>query len=104
MRLISKMLLKRGQNQKMGIKAVFMDARSMHHIDSSGLHALADIHSRLKRLGIEFYIASAIGPVRDLLRKAGFYEKVGEEYFFQDLHHAVLAYRAKKSENSSEKR
>lgn len=83
-----------------GIKAVFMDARSMHHIDSSGLHALADIHSRLKRLGIEFYIASAIGPVRDLLRKAGFYEKVGEEYFFQDLHKAVLAYRERKNKKN----
>ena len=70
----------------------------MHHIDSSGLHALTDIHNRLKRLGIEFYMTSAIGPVRDLLHKAGFYEKVGGAYFFQDLHQAVLAYRKRKSE------
>lgn len=83
-----------------GIKAVFMDARSMHHIDSSGLHALTDIHSRLKRLGIEFYMASAIGPVMDLLHKAGFCEKVGEAYFFQDLHKAVLAYRERKNKKN----
>ncbi|MCI5083656.1 MAG: solute carrier family 26 protein [Saprospiraceae bacterium] len=77
------------------IKAVFLDARSMHDIDSTGLLALSEIHTRLQDMGIQLYIGCIIGPVRDLLKKAGFWEALGEEHIFRDIHDAVMAYREK---------
>ena len=77
-------------------RRLFLDARSIHEIDSSGLHALKEIHNRLKQQDIQLYITTAIGPVRDILENAGFVQELGSKYIVQDLHDAVQESRLKK--------
>lgn len=82
------------QNRESKLKHFFLDAKSIHNIDSSGLNALKEIHQLLKKQEIDLYICGAIGPVRDLLDKSGFLEELGEEKHFIYLHDA-LEYRTK---------
>lgn len=74
------------------IRYFFLDAKSIHQIDSSGLHALREIKSVLDTKQIEFYICGTIGPVRDLLGKTGFFAELGEDKHFIYLHDALEHY------------
>lgn len=71
-------------------KVLILDASSMHDIDSSGLHALEELHDFLHRKGIAFNLCGVIGPVRDILRKSGLMNKIGAENQFMRIHDAVL--------------
>lgn len=76
----------------MRAKVLFIDAKSIHDIDSSGLHILNELYNWLARNQIEVYFTSAIGPVRDLIVKSGLYEKIGREKHFMYLHDAIEDY------------
>ena len=81
------------------VKSLFLDAQSMHSIDSSGLHALEEVYVFLQRKGIDLYLCSAIGPVRDHLTKVGFMDKIGREKHFFYLHDAIKQYTTVLKEN-----
>jgi len=76
----------------MRAKVLFIDAKSIHDIDSSGLHCLNELYNWLARNNIEVYFTAAIGPVRDLIIKSGLYEKIGKEQHFMYLHDAIEDY------------
>jgi len=71
------------------LKAFILDAKSMHHMDSTGMSVLRDIHQFLKKRDIEFFICGAIGPVRDILEKEKFIEELGENRYFLSLHDGI---------------
>jgi len=77
-------------------KVLFIDAKSMHDIDSSGLHCLSELYNWLTRNNIEVYFTAAIGPVRDLIIKSGLYEKIGRGQHFMYLHDAIEDYENRK--------
>ena len=74
------------------LKLVIFDADSMNGIDSSGVHALEEIIDHCKSQGIQFLIAGAKGPVRDILQRSGITEKVGPAHFFFRIQHAIDYY------------
>lgn len=82
----------------MRAKVLFIDAKSMHDIDSSGLHVLNELYNWLARNQIDVYFTSAIGPVRDLIIKSGLYEKIGSEHHFMYLHDAIEDYEERKED------
>lgn len=84
-----------------GLKLIILDASAINNIDSTGVHMLTEIIDELKERGISFYIANAIGPVRDKLKKSGVVELMGEHTYFFDVDDA-LEYHQK--EDSSVKR
>jgi len=68
-------------------KHLILDGSNMHHIDSSGCHALYDTDQFLKQQGVHLYMAGAIGPVRDMLFKSGLMKE--PEKHFLNVYDAV---------------
>ncbi|WP_372906492.1 SulP family inorganic anion transporter [Rhodohalobacter sp.] len=75
------------------LELVILDASAIHTIDSTGIHTLNEIIKDLKHRGITFFIAGAIGPVRDKLKTSGIQESMGQENFFFDVSDAVMFYK-----------
>jgi sulfate permease, SulP family len=74
------------------IKAVIFDASSVNEIDSSADTGLHDIADTLKDRGIELYFTNVKGPVRDMMKKTDFWEKLGKDHFFLSKKAAVKHY------------
>ncbi len=79
---------------------VILDASALHYIDSTGIHALKELIKDLRVRKIEFYIAGAIGPVRDKLKVSHIVEAMGEHNFFFDVAGAVEYFREKNETDS----
>jgi len=77
------------------LKLFILDANSINSADSSGIHALDEILEYCQSLGIEFYMTSVKGPLRDTLQRAHFDQKVGHEHFFMHIQTAVDHYDKK---------
>jgi SulP family sulfate permease len=82
------------------LELLVLDASAIPYIDSTGIHALKDIIEELHEKGIEFFIAGAIGPVRDKLKTAEVIKKMGKENFFFDVNDALSAYYSEKGNES----
>ncbi len=73
------------------LKAVILDAQAVSSIDSTSLIMLESVIENLQEQGIEFYMVSLIGPVRDTLtRSAALSEYVLNEHMFPQITDAVL--------------
>ena len=68
---------------------LILDAKNMHDIDSTGLHILEDVLDYLESYAIQLLISGAIGPVRDFLKRSGFTDRLGSEFYFMTLIDAV---------------
>ncbi|MEX0904161.1 MAG: solute carrier family 26 protein [Balneolaceae bacterium] len=75
------------------LKLVILDASAIHFIDSTGISTLQEVIYDLKSREIDFYIAGAIGPVRDKLKVCGIVEIMGKDNFFFDVSGALSCYR-----------
>jgi len=84
------------------LELIILDASAINSIDSTGVHMLTDLIDDLNRQGVRFYIAGAIGPVRDKLKKSGVVELMGKDTYFFDVNDALEYY--KKSEVVRNKR
>ncbi|MCB0662221.1 MAG: solute carrier family 26 protein [Saprospiraceae bacterium] len=82
-------------HSKEPLKAFVLDASCIEDVDSTGIHALEEIIDYLKDKGIQFQISGAIGPVRDILRKTGLLDKIGEENHFMYLQDAEEHFKEK---------
>ncbi|MBT8281119.1 MAG: sulfate permease [Muriicola sp.] len=82
------------------LKAVILNAEAINYIDSSAAHMLRNLLEMMYQDGIQFYIAGAIGPTRDILFSSGIMELLPKECLFVETREAVLFYDdpAKKSE------
>jgi len=79
------------------IEVLILNAFSITDMDSSGLHALEEIHCFVENKEIDLFISGVRGPVRDLFHKAGFMEKIGPENQFMDMHQAVAYFKDKEA-------
>ena len=84
-----KLIRKRGTMPKLFV----LDASSINFLDSTGVHTLEELLKYLSSNGIEFSIAGAIGPVRDMLKKSGIMTHIGVNRFYFDVAEAVYDYR-----------
>lgn len=80
------------QKRKGKLKLFILDANSINGADSSGLHALEELYDLLQSQGITFYMTSVKGPLRDILKRAHFDERLGRDNFFMRIQTAVDAY------------
>ncbi len=74
------------------LKLIVLNAEAINFVDSSALVMLNGFYGELRRQGIDLFICGAIGPVRDVMHKSGFTERVGSEAFFVDVNDAVRFY------------
>lgn len=68
---------------------LLLNAQSIHYLDSTGMHALTDLHKYLDKKGIHLVLCGVIGPVRDKMFVSGLMDLIGKENFFLYVHHAV---------------
>lgn len=79
------------------LKLIVINADSINHIDSSGMHALKDWITEFRGNQLEVYFTGAIGPVRDGIARWNLFEFFGENNFFMSNQQAVDAYDARKA-------
>jgi SulP family sulfate permease len=74
------------------LKLVILNAEAINYIDSTAakmlVHVIDDIHNR----NIEFYIAGAIGPARDIIFTTGIIDVLHKECLFVKIKEAVEYY------------
>ena len=80
------------------LKLLILDASSIHDIDSSGMHALAEVMHFLEERQVELFITGVIGPVRDIFYRALIIDKIGKENQFLAIHDAIAFYRSRHEE------
>jgi SulP family sulfate permease len=75
------------------LKVVVIDASSINQLDGSANAALHEILDDYRERGVELLFAGVKGPVRDVMRRSGFYQQLGEARFYFLLEDAVCAAR-----------
>ncbi|MEC3964191.1 solute carrier family 26 protein [Flagellimonas halotolerans] len=71
------------------LKYIILNAEPINYIDSSAASMLERIILDLRKKGIHFFIAAAIGPTRDILYSSGIVDILGEENLFVQTFDAV---------------
>lgn len=69
-------------NSNTTVKEVIIEAAGIHHIDSSSVHMLHDLHQDLVAMGITLKFSEVKGPLRDIFHHNGLFEEIGKENFF----------------------
>lgn len=72
-------------------QAIVIDASAINRLDSSADAALQELEGSFRARGIRLYFASVKGPVRDMMRRTGLRERLGEGRFWLTVDDAVLA-------------
>lgn len=76
-----------------------LNAEANVEVDVTAVDALEDLRRELTRRGIVFAMARVKQDLRDILDRAGFPQRVGEERIYPTLPTAVAGYRRWRSEN-----
>jgi sulfate permease, SulP family len=74
------------------LKLLIINADSINQIDSTALFMLDEFYQDLTSRGIQLYFTNIKGPIRDVLYRTGFTQKIGENSFFIDEAHAHAHY------------
>jgi sulfate permease, SulP family len=73
------------------LQVLVFDMSSVNDIDSSADRALHELADDFAAQGIDLYLASVKGLVRDVMRRSGLYEHLGADRFFLSTDEAVRA-------------
>ncbi len=57
------------------LRAVILDASGINSVDTTGIHALAELEKELQDKDVQFRMAAIHGPVRDIMARSGFFER-----------------------------
>jgi SulP family sulfate permease len=80
-----KYMSKKGDN----LKGVILNAEAINYIDSTATRMLTKVIKKIRNDGIEFYIAGAIGPTRDIIFRSGISKVLPKEFLFVKIKEAV---------------
>ncbi len=88
------------EQRKSPVKALIIDASSINEIDAPAAEALLEIAEDLALRNIELYFTNVKGLVRDIMRRAGLYQKLGSDHFFFSKKDAVRHFLKENPESS----
>jgi len=71
------------------LEAIIINGESINSIDSTALHMLKDLFKDLSSNGIRLIFTGLIGPVRDIMKKAGLFDAMGENSFYLNINSAL---------------
>jgi len=71
------------------LKGVILNAEAINYIDSTAANMLINLVNDLHERGLQFYIAGAIGPTRDIIFSSGIIDVLHKEYLFVRTKEAV---------------
>ncbi len=75
-----------------GLKAVILNAEAINYIDSTAASMLINVIQEINQRNIQFYIAGAIGPTRDIIFESGIVNCLDKKYLFVTIKEAVAHY------------
>lgn len=71
--------------KRKNLKLLIINAQAINSMDSSAIHMLSDLLSELQTRHIQLAFAGLQGPVRDIMLKNEFVEKLGPNHFFNEI-------------------
>lgn len=71
------------------LRGVILNAEAINYIDATAADVLAKTIQEIHMLGLQFYIAGAIGPTRDIIFSSGIIQELHKEYLFVKTKEAV---------------
>ena len=71
------------------LKGVILNAEAINYIDSTAANMLISVIDELHIRGMQFYIAGAIGPTRDIIFSSGIIDALSKEFLFVKTKEAV---------------
>lgn len=84
-----KQLFKELDRKGKALKGVILNAESINYIDSSAAATLIKVIHEVHERNIDFYIAGAIGPTRDIIFSSGIINELHKQYLFVETKEAV---------------
>jgi len=76
------------------IRVVLVDAEPINDIDITGIDMLQELTDELAKAGISLRFSSVKEPVRAIMQRAGFEQKIGSEHFYSSVQTGVEAFLA----------
>jgi len=67
---------------------LILDLYPVNRVDSTAIHALADIHERLRARGVTLFFSGVKGPVRDAFDRSGLADRFGTDASYKRIHEA----------------
>ena len=74
------------------LKGVILNAEPINYIDSTAANMLISVIEDLHNRDIQFYIAGAIGPTRDIIFNSGIADVLGKDFLFVRTKEAVACF------------
>jgi len=87
---------------KPSARHLILDARAIHHIDSSGVHMLHDLIEDLEEKGMILHFVQVTGPVRDILEKNNLFISKRKYQFWLNTTDAIEAIKGAQQNTDSE--
>mgnify|MGYP006269363681 CR=1 FL=1 len=84
-------ILEKGEAEGRTVKVVVVDGTSINALDTTAIRALKSTVEALEKKGIELHLSGLIGPVREVVRRSGLHDLIGENFFHMDPHDAVVS-------------
>ncbi len=84
-----KQLFKEIQKKGNTLKGIILNAEAINYIDSSAAAILTKVIQEIHEKNIQFYIAGAIGPTRDIIFSSGIINELHKECLFVKTKEAV---------------
>jgi SulP family sulfate permease len=88
-------LLEKGESEGRNVRVVILDGTSINALDTTAIRALKSTVEALEAQGIELHLSGLIGPVREVVRRSGLHDLMGERSFHMDPHDAVVSILAR---------
>lgn len=82
-------LLKLVEERSSTLKGVILNAEAINYIDSTAANMLIQVIKDLHEKELQFYIAGAIGPTRDIIFSSGIIDVLGKDCLFVKTKEAV---------------
>ncbi|PCJ94510.1 MAG: sodium-independent anion transporter [Flavobacteriaceae bacterium] len=82
-------LLKHIESKGNALKGVILNAEAINYIDSTAAKMLVKVIQEIHGKGLQFYVAGAIGPTRDVIFSSGIVDVLHQEHLFVQTKEAV---------------
>jgi SulP family sulfate permease len=83
-------ILEKSEKEGRSVRVVVVDGTSINDLDTTAIEALHATIETLEEQGIELHLTGLIGPVREVVRRSGLHEILGESHFHMEPHEAVV--------------
>jgi len=82
------------------LEQVIIDAIGINEVDASALHALKEIVDEYQDRSIDVIFTGVKGPVRDIFKRSGLADVIGDDQFYLNINQAVENLKDEKEESS----